>query len=155
MQVMTVVPCAGSVYSILICSSSQLGFWLDVSPWSKFFGRGTLLFISGCSPIQTQILIGLDIHSNPERRILNYYPTCEYEVLYPLAPSIFIFLGQRALRKRSKSNRALREHSENTPRTLKEQSESTQSIKIRVIPSEPKILRLVFKHLPFNIVEHF
>ena len=50
-----------------------------------------------------------------------------------LEQSIFIFLGQRALREQAKSNQALREHSEGTQRTLK----------IRVIPSEPKILRLV------------
>ena len=49
-----------------------------------------------------------------------------------LEQSIFIFLGQRAT-----------EQSESTQKALKEHSESSQSIKIRVIQSEPKILRLV------------
>ena len=55
-----------------------------------------------------------------------------------LEQSIFIFLGQRALREQAKSNQALREHSEGTQRALK----------IRVIPSEPKILRLVTSENP-------
>ena len=49
-----------------------------------------------------------------------------------LKQSIFIFLGQRAI-----------EQSESTQKALKEHSESSQIIKIRVIQSEPKILRLV------------
>ena len=53
-----------------------------------------------------------------------------------LEQSILIFLGQRAIR-------AHRDHSKSNQRTLREQSESNQSIKIRVIQSEPKILRLV------------
>ena len=55
-----------------------------------------------------------------------------------LEQSIFIFLGQRALREQAKSNQALREHSKGTQRALK----------IRVIPSEPKILRLVTSENP-------
>ena len=47
-----------------------------------------------------------------------------------LEQSIFIFLGQRAIKEQSRSNQALREHSESTK-------------KIRVIQSEPKILCLV------------
>ena len=57
-----------------------------------------------------------------------------------LEQSIFIFLAQRALREQSSSQG---EHSESTKRTLREHLESSQSIKIRVIQSEPKILRLV------------
>ena len=42
------------------------------------------------------------------------------------------------------TQRALREHSESTHRALRRHSESTQiALKIRVISSEPKILRLV------------
>ena len=44
--------------------------------------------------------------------------------------SIFILIGQRSIR-------ALRGRSENTQRTFREESESNQSIKIRVIQSEP------------------
>ena len=42
-----------------------------------------------------------------------------------------------------KAIRALRKRSENTQKAIRVQWESTQSIKIRVIQSEPKILRLV------------
>ena len=45
---------------------------------------------------------------------------------------------------RSESNqRVIIEQSENTQRAIREQSKSNQSNKIRVIQSEPKILRLV------------
>ncbi len=50
-----------------------------------------------------------------------------------LEQPIFIFLGQKTLRELSISNQALRRNSEGTQRELK----------IRVIPSEPKVLRLV------------
>ena len=49
-----------------------------------------------------------------------------------LEQSIFIFLGQRALRKQSKSS---------------------QCITIRVIQSEPKILRLVRLELSISIIQ--
>ena len=61
-----------------------------------------------------------------------------------LGQSIFNFLTQRTLKEHSDNNqRAIREHSDNNQRAIREQSESNQSIKIRVIQSEPKILRLV------------
>ena len=64
MQVMSELG-ARTVFSSLIGPSHPIpSLWLADSPWSEFLGRGTLLFISGCSPSQTQILIGLDIHSN-------------------------------------------------------------------------------------------
>ena len=54
----------------------------------------------------------------------------------------------RAFREQSDSTqRTLREHSGTTKRALpllKEQSESNQSITMRVIQSEPKILRLIY-----------
>ena len=61
---------------------------------------------------------------------------------------------------KSESNGAIREQSESTKRALREQSESTQSIQIRVIQSEPKILRLVnisnviMNDLFLNLIEH-
>ena len=59
-----------------------------------------------------------------------------------LEQSIFIILAQ--IFKQSVRNKsAVSEHSESTQRAIREQSESNQSIKIRVIQSEPKILRLV------------
>ena len=48
--------------------------------------------------------------------------------------SNFIFLGQRAIKEKSSTQRTLRENLKSTQR----------GHKIRVIPSEPKILCLVF-----------
>ena len=42
---------------------------------------------------------------------------------------------------------ALREQSESNQRAIREHSESTQSIKIKVIQSEPKLLRLVVEEI--------
>ena len=65
-----------------------------------------------------------------------------------LEQSFFIFLGQRAIREQSEHS----EKSESPQRTIREQSEHSESDQrakrkraIRVILSEPKILRLVFK----------
>ncbi len=54
--------------------------------------------------------------------------------------------NQRAIREQSENNqRTIREHSEGTQRALRWHSERNESIKIRVIQSEPIILRLVRK----------
>ena len=55
--------------------------------------------------------------------------------------SNFIFLGQRAIKEKSSTQRTLRENLKSTQRAHK----------IRVIPSEPKILRVVIFH--FGIIK--
>ena len=60
---------------------------------------------------------------------------------------------QRALRS---IQRALRQHSEGIHRALKECSESTKLVREKsdfVIPSEPKILRLVTKRILVDMVK--
>ena len=99
----TCASCYNTSRSLLQCTESGCQLHVTEHPSS---GQGFLHFLAPTGAQEMLIFIHMFVRS----------------VQVCLKQSIFIFLGQQALR---------------------EQSESNQSLKIRVIQSEPKILRLV------------